>query len=263
MASTTLISALSNIADAIRAKGVTGTMNALEMPAKVGSLVTNKYGVVLDGWVGNINAQGQLGGATTNFEFSSPDILSIGNWTLQNTFYSKRKLTKVSLPNLTSCGVGSLFGAFRGCVYLTSVEMPSLETSGDNAFQGMCYEDERLVFVDLSSLTTTGTNGLDSAFRDCTSLKTVLLKKLSQTGSNWTFSNTFNGCTALELVDFSEATAVPALSSTSAFANTNNTYTILVPDALYSTWIASTNWSDPSIVGHIVKVSDYTPPAAS
>ena len=261
MASTTLISALSNIADAIRAKGVTGTMNALEMPAKVGSLVTNKYGVVLDGWVGNINAQGQLGGATTNFEFSSPDILSIGNWTLQNAFYGKGRLTKVSLPNVTLCGEGSFFQAFNSCGNLTSVEIPLLATSGASTFFGMCQGDKKLVSVDLSSLTTTGNSGFNQAFKNCTALKTVLLKKLSSVGSSATFWDAFNGCTALELVDFSEATAVPTLTDASAFNNTNETFTILVPDALYSTWIAATNWSNYS--SHIVKVSDYTPPAAS
>lgn len=72
-------------------------------------------------------------------------------------------------------------------------------------------------------------------------------------------ANTFNGCTALEVVDFSEATAVPALYNVNAFANTNSTYKIVVPDALYDTWIATTNWSNANIKPHIVKASEYTP----
>lgn len=85
------------------------------------------------------------------------------------------------------------------------------------------------------------------------------MKKLYSVNSSSGFNNAFTGCTALELVDFSEATEVPALSNVNAFSNTNNTYSIVVPDSLYSSWIASSNWSDSTIVGHIVKASEYTP----
>lgn len=87
-------------------------------------------------------------------------------------------------------------------------------------------------------------------------MTTVYLSKLSSAESNG-LGSAFNGCTHLELVDFSQATAVPALSNTSTFSNTNNTYSIVVPDALYSSWIAASNWS--SIASHIVKASEYTP----
>ena len=33
---------------------------------------------------------------------------------------------------------------------------------------------------------------------------------------------------------------------------------ILVPDALYNTWINETNWSDDSVRPHIIKWSDVT-----
>ena len=97
------------------------------------------------------------------------------------------------------------------------------------------------------------------AFGNCTSLKTVRLTKLSNTGATLqnALTNAFNGCTSLELVDFSQATAVPALANINAFGNTNSTYKIVVPDALYETWIAATNWSNTSIKPHIVKVSDF------
>ena len=72
-------------------------------------------------------------------------------------------------------------------------------------------------------------------------------------------NNTFSGCTHLELVDFSQATTVPALHNKNAFNARNETYKIVVPDALYTTWTTATNWSNASIVGHIVKASEYTP----
>ena len=67
----------------------------------------------------------------------------------------------------------------------------------------------------------------------------------------------FSGCTSLEVVDFSQATAVPTMHNTNTFQNTNNTFKVVVPDSLYSTWIASTNWSN--ISSQIIRASDYTP----
>lgn len=71
--------------------------------------------------------------------------------------------------------------------------------------------------------------------------------------------DTFNGCSALEKVDFSEATSVPTLSNINCFANTNETFRILVPDSLYDQWIVADNWSQ--FANQIVKAS--TMPQAS
>lgn len=69
----------------------------------------------------------------------------------------------------------------------------------------------------------------------------------------------FAYCTSLELIDFSDATAVPALSNTNAFTNVPSTCKIVVPDSLYTSWRAATNWSNSSIKNMIVKKSDYYP----
>lgn len=87
-------------------------------------------------------------------------------------------------------------------------------------------------------------------------MTTVYLSKLSSAESTG-LGSAFSGCTHLELVDFSQATAVPALSNISTFSNTNNTFKIVVPDALYNDWIAASNWS--TYASQIVKASDYTP----
>ena len=63
MSEPTLYNALKDIADAIRAKGITGTMNAWEMPDKIASIVTgggDKYDITLDGLIGDVNGQGVL-----------------------------------------------------------------------------------------------------------------------------------------------------------------------------------------------------------
>ena len=65
----------------------------------------------------------------------------------------------------------------------------------------------------------------------------------------------FNGCASLELVDMTGSTGVPQLKDTTNFDFTNATYIIVVPDSLYDTWIAATNWAP--LAGHIRKQSDW------
>ena len=90
-----------------------------------------------------------------------------------------------------------------------------------------------------------------SMFQNCTSLKRI--KMNSSSGSWGTYM--FNGCTSLELVDMTGSTGVPTLSNVNNFDNTNDTYKVVVPDSLYDTWIAATNWA--SIASHIMKQSDW------
>lgn len=77
MADTTLRQAFSNIANAIRAKGVTGTMTPLQMPTKVASISSSKYGVSGDSVLGDVDQNGELQPPSTSFQFISSDILSI------------------------------------------------------------------------------------------------------------------------------------------------------------------------------------------
>jgi len=79
MSSTTLTQVFSDIANAIRAKGVTGTMTPLQMPTKVASISSSKYGVPMDGLLGNVNGQGELQPPSTSFQFTSNDIVSIAS----------------------------------------------------------------------------------------------------------------------------------------------------------------------------------------
>ena len=66
--------------------------------------------------------------------------------------------------------------------------------------------------------------------------------------------NAFNYCYALIKCDFSQATAVPTLSNTSAFHAINKICKIVVPDNLYDQWIAATNWS--TYADYIYKASE-------
>lgn len=90
-------------------------------------------------------------------------------------------------------------------------------------------------------------------FQNCSSLKRI---KMNASSGTWG-PGMFAGCSSLELVDMTGSIGVPQLGNVNNFNNTNDTYKIVVPDALYEDWIAATNWSDPSIKPHIMKQSDW------
>lgn len=121
------------------------------------------------------------------------------------------------------------------------------------ALQGAFAGHEEITNVGFQNMTTIGEYGMASAFNDCSSLATVDMSKLSSVLSNG-LDGTFNGCTSLEIVLFKYSDAIPAITETT-FANTNDTYKIIVPDALYDSWISSANWAD--ISSHISQVSSY------
>lgn len=94
------------------------------------------------------------------------------------------------------------------------------------------------------------------AFYDCIDLTSI---EFPATIAGFDGGYTFRGCSNCLLFDFRRATSVPSLGATTAFQNTNADKKIVVPDALYSSWITATNWSSTTngIVTAIVKASDY------
>ena len=57
-------------------------------------------------------------------------------------------------------------------------------------------------------------------------------------------------------LDFSQCSAVPTLSNTSAFSGITKIAKIIVPDSLYDEWIAAANWS--TYANYIYKASEVT-----
>ena len=115
-------------------------------------------------------------------------------------------LTFARLAGVTSIGSS----AFSGCRSLTSITIPEGVTSISN-----------------------------NAFYNCYSLTSITIPDGVTSISN----NAFNGCCSLTKYNFSQATAVPALSNVNAFSGINKICKIVVPDNLYDQWIAATNWS--------------------
>lgn len=147
-------------------------------------------------------------------------VTSIGNY----AFHSCDGLTSLTLPNsLTHIGNH----AVRACTGLTSVTIPDgvgiIETY---AFYG-CSGLTSLVFG--SGLTAIG-NGA------------------------------FGTCSSCLLFDFRRAAQIPTLNNVAAFVDTNANKKIVVPDSLYSSWIAAANWNSTTngIRTAITRASDYT-----
>lgn len=115
------------------------------------------------------------------------------------------------------------------------------------------YKGKPVTNVNMPDLETIEINGMKDAFKDCKQLTTVDFSKLSAVGTDG-LDGTFDGCIALEIVLFQSSEAIPTITSTT-FANTNDTFKVIVPDALYEDWIVAENWSDLS--SHITQVSAY------
>ncbi len=64
----------------------------------------------------------------------------------------------------------------------------------------------------------------------------------------------FYGCKNCLKYDFSNHISVPTLGS-NVFGNTNANFKIIVPDALYDSWIAATNWAN--YASRIIRKSEY------
>lgn len=131
--------------------------------------------------------------------------------------------------------------------------MSSVVSVDNNALEGAFAGNANIRNVSFPNMTDIGDEGMKNTYLSCTQLKTVDFSKLSAVGTDG-LNGTFNGCTSLEIVLFQNSTSIPAITGTT-FANTNDTFKVIVPDALYEDWIATENWS--ALSGQITPLSDY------
>lgn len=165
-----------------------------------------------------------------------PDsVTSIGN----RAFGGCYSLASIVIPeSVTSIGNG----AFDHCSSLASVVIPdSITRISDQAFSG-CYSLANIVIPD--SVTSIGSGTFDV----CYSLASVVIPSSVTSIGNYAFS----GCYGITFCDFRTAKSVPTLGGPSVFNHLD--CKIVVPDSLYDTWIAATNWT---YVYNIVKASEF------
>lgn len=92
------------------------------------------------------------------------------------------------------------------------------------------------------------------AFRTCSNLISITIGN----GVKSIKDGAFYGCSRLQIVDFRGVTQVPTIQSNS-FYNVPTTCKIIIPDSLYDSWIASTNWVSLYNNGYpFIKASEYT-----
>ena len=194
---------------------------------------------------------------------TTPDIKAIYT-TLRsgmlNMFRDCTSLVAVKLNDLERAmgGRETFAHVFHGCTSLKEVTLPKLSIIGGNyycmteCFNG-CSSLEKVYMPSLTQVNNSAT--LRFCFVDCPSLTYVDMGTIATMGGVQTMDYMFISDVNLSVVDFSKATAVPALSNVNAFQNTNSTFKIVVPDALYDQWIAASNWSN--FASQIVKASEY------
>ena len=187
-----------------------------------------------------------VGGAEILLEGSSTDnIFGSSSQSSSNPAraYSSR-LKKVEIGSSVTI-IGD--SAFSNCYSLSSVVIPYSVTSIEISAFSNCYSLSSVTIP--SSVTSIG----NSAFTNCYSLSSVVIPSSVTSIGNSAFTN----CSGIVKYDFTEHAQVPTIPDVGAFRNIAPDCKIVVPDALYDTWITATNWSDASIVGHIIKASEY------
>ena len=176
-------------------------------------------------------------------------------------------LVSITIPN-TVTTIGS--DAFSVCYALESVSLPSSITSiGSSAFSS-CYALKSITIPD-------GITTINSAFLyDCCALSSVVIpSSVTSISGNVLYqsyslkgyfslpnvasigSQFFYKCGGRLTLDFSQSLSIPTLADTYSFNTSygiNALLKIIVPDALYDTWITATNWS--SYANYIYKASE-------
>lgn len=191
-------------------------------------------------------------------------VTTIGGYCLSDL----RALIAISLPNTISTIDAS---AFDYCRSLKSLIVPNGVTSLGGSVASGCWSIDNVVlprtittissraFDELYSIThvtiPNGVTTLDSyCFKDCKGLRKITIPA----AVTQILNDAFSKCSSVVVYDFSTHTTVPTLKSRTVFTNAGYLITgktkIVVPDALYDSWIIAKWWSD--YADCIYKVSD-------
>ena len=156
---------------------------------------------------------------------------SVSGAVSSSTFEGCHKLRSVAFPNSMSGAVGG--SVFFTCYSIESVALPDGVTNLSYTTFANCYS------LSSVSMPHTLTSIGSSTFNKCLSLMSVVVPAAVMSLG----SSEFSGCCSMLYYDFTSHTAVPTLSSTSAFTGIPADCEIRVPAALYDEWIAATNWA--------------------
>lgn len=136
--------------------------------------------------------------------------------------------------------------AFYNIDTLETVALPdTVTTIGAKAFQD-CLNIKK--FSMGNGVTTIGTY----AFSYCERMEHIIFSAAIGNIDTYVFAY----CGKMKWYDFRSAIAVPVLAAGNAFQSLGSNAKIVVPDNLYDTWVAATNWVNVS--SKIVKASEVT-----
>lgn len=167
-------------------------------------------------------------------------ITSLPSTAFQDNFMLKYAILPNTITSLSN-------GTFTNCTSLRKIHFPRNMTALPNNFLSNCYSLPS--FEIPSGVTSIG----QGAFSYCESLNSLRMPS----GITTIGTSAFSYCKSLKVVDFRNHTSIPTLSGTNAFSNVNTNCKIVVPDELYDSWIAATNWSNSTIASKIIKASEY------
>ena len=150
-------------------------------------------------------------------------VTVIGN----QAFFHCSALQSVSIPNSVT-RIGNQ--AFNNCIVLHFISIPNGVTRIENGLFGYC---SALQSISIPNSVTSIGNGV---FYNCIALQSVSIHN----GVTRIENSAFYNCHVFEY-DFSKFSRVPSIG-TDVFKNILSSTKILVPSALYDTWVAATNW---------------------
>lgn len=208
---------LTDVANAIRnKKGVTALINPQDFSSEIASIESGGGAEENNIGYNAVIADATAVGLRNIIEVHINDgITKIGDYAFWNHSY----ITKMTIPN-------------------------SVQYVGRNAFDN-CSGLTTLVFPHNCTTINTYT------FNRCVKMETITFNGNIVTVNAYTFS----GCTGMKAILFNGNTSVPKLVNVNAFKSIPATCKIVVPDNLYDSWIAATNWSN--YASYIIKKSDY------
>ena len=214
------------------------------------------------------------------------ETIDLSSWTISNKvtnlssmFAYTRKLKNITrTKNWDTSSVTDFSTMFRECKSLRDIDLSDFDFSKATNVRYMfmqCNALRKLKGTFNFPLITNKTNVTDFATQ-CWQLEDISEMSITNStympgfGYDWSIlyfrmpvvTNLADNCLRdmnhIRYFDFRDYTSVPALAAYTDINNGKNTkMKIIVPDSLYDTWIAATNWSNTNIKQHIISASDY------